>query len=95
MGLREAVVAEALELLEAPLGIVAAVAAPDAPLDEAGAPSGKQRRRPLVHQRAPKRVRVRLVKPRGRHREPHGLLLKERDAQRLLENGLHLVARGR
>ncbi len=89
--LGEAVVAEPLELLEALLGVLAAVAASHAPLDEALAPGHEQHLGPLVAQRPAERVRLALVEPRRGHGEAHRLLLEQRDAERLFQNVPHLV----
>src|SRR5690606_15780630 len=91
MALREAVLAEALDLVEAALGEVVLVAALEHPPDEPLAKAGDGAGLAEGGERAAELVRLVRREAGSDDGDAHGLLLEERHAQRLAQHLAQLL----
>src|SRR5690606_12293969 len=93
MRLREAVLAESLDLLEDPLRELPPVAALQHAVDQALPERLEIARPPPRRHRPPQPVGLAGREPGGDDRELHHLLLEDRHAERALEHAPHVLAR--
>src|SRR5690606_27630251 len=93
MRFREAVFAEALDLLEQPLRELRRVAALEHPVDESPLEMAEPAAPFPGRHRAAKLIRLAGREARRDDRELHDLFLEDRHAERALEHAAHLVAR--